>query len=79
MDQLQKLCYVCSFAAFLPILHGDFNISIVKTVPAFTRSLPSDVRVVPYAATSFVSSYEMHLHIWLEYLKLLLYFMVAQP
>ena len=48
-----------------------------RTVLAFTRSLPSDVRVVPYAATSFVTSYEMHHPIWLEYLKLLLYFMIA--
>jgi uncharacterized SAM-binding protein YcdF (DUF218 family) len=48
-----------------------------RSVLAFTRSLPSHVRVVPYAATSFETSYEMHHPIWLEYLKLLLYFMIA--
>jgi uncharacterized SAM-binding protein YcdF (DUF218 family) len=48
-----------------------------RSVLAFTRSLPSNVRVVPYAATSFATSHEMYHPIWLEYLKLLLYFMIA--
>jgi uncharacterized SAM-binding protein YcdF (DUF218 family) len=50
-----------------------------RSVLAFTRSLPSDVRVVPYAATSFETSYEIHHPIWLEYMKLIIYFVVAQP
>jgi len=48
-----------------------------RSVLAFTRSLPSDVSVVPYAATSFQTSYEMNHPIWLEYVKLILYFMIA--
>lgn len=48
-----------------------------RCVLAFKRSLPVDVKVVPYAATSFETSYEMHHPIWIEYLKLLVYYLVA--
>ena len=48
-----------------------------RTVLAFERSLPPDVKVVPYAATTFVNSYEMYFPLWLEYLKLLVYYVVA--
>ncbi len=48
-----------------------------RSVLAFKRSLPVVVKVVPYAATEFVNSYEMHHPIWLEYLKLLVYSVVA--
>lgn len=45
-----------------------------RSVLVFKRSLPVDVQVVPYAATDFESSSEMHHPIWIEYLKLLVYF-----
>jgi uncharacterized SAM-binding protein YcdF (DUF218 family) len=48
-----------------------------RTVLAFRRSLPADVKVIPYAATTFENSYEMYHPIWLEYLKLLVYYVVA--
>lgn len=48
-----------------------------RSVLAFRRSLPVDVKVVPYAATKFVNSYEMQHPLWIEYLKLLVYFMIA--
>jgi uncharacterized SAM-binding protein YcdF (DUF218 family) len=48
-----------------------------RSVLAFRRSLPADVNVVPFAATEFVNSYEMHHPIWLEYLKLFVYFVIA--
>lgn len=48
-----------------------------RSVLAFRRSLRADVHVVPYAATEFVNSYEMHHPIWIEYLKLLVYFVIA--
>ena len=48
-----------------------------RSVLAFRKSLPVDVLVVPYAATEFVNSYEMHHPIWIEYLKLLVYFVMA--
>lgn len=48
-----------------------------RSVLAFKRSLPADVNVVPYAATTFENSYEMHHPIWLEYLKLLVYYVIA--
>ena len=44
---------------------------------AFKRSLPADVKVIPYAATTFENSYEMYYPIWVEYIKLLVYFVVA--
>jgi len=48
-----------------------------RSVLAFRRSLPADVKVVPYSATEFVNSYEMHHPIWIEYLKLLVYYVIA--
>jgi uncharacterized SAM-binding protein YcdF (DUF218 family) len=48
-----------------------------RTVLAFRRSLPADVTVVPYAATTFEQSAEMYYPIWIEYLKLLVYYVVA--
>lgn len=48
-----------------------------RVVLAFRRSLPADVVVVPYAATTFENSYEMYHPIWVEYLKLLVYLVVA--
>lgn len=48
-----------------------------RTVLAFQRSLPADVKIVPYAATSFETSHEMTFPIWIEYAKLLVYFVIA--
>ena len=48
-----------------------------RAVLAFRRSLPADVRVVPYAATTFENSYEMYYPIWIEYIKLLVYYFIA--
>jgi len=48
-----------------------------RTVLAFRRSLPAMVRVVPYAATGFETSYEMYHPLWIEYLKLLVYYAVS--
>jgi uncharacterized SAM-binding protein YcdF (DUF218 family) len=48
-----------------------------RSVLAFKRSLPADVTVIPYAATEYVDSFEMHHPIWIEYLKLLVYFVIA--
>jgi len=48
-----------------------------RTVLAFKRSLPANVMVVPYAATVLEQSSEMYSPIWIEYLKLLVYYIVA--
>lgn len=48
-----------------------------RSVLAFRRLLRADMKVIPYAATEFVNSYEMHHPIWIEYLKLLVYFVIA--
>ena len=48
-----------------------------RSLLAFRRSLPADVQVVPYAATELENSYEMHHPIWIEYLKLLVYYVIA--
>lgn len=48
-----------------------------RALLAFRRSLPPGVRVLPYAATTFENSYELHHPIWLEYLKLLVYSVIA--
>jgi uncharacterized SAM-binding protein YcdF (DUF218 family) len=48
-----------------------------RSLLAFNRSLPAGVNVVPYAATSFENSYELHHPIWIEYLKLMVYFVIA--
>lgn len=44
-----------------------------RSVLAFRRSLPPGVQIVPYAATEFKQSYEMHHPLWIEYFKLLVY------
>ena len=44
---------------------------------AFRRSLPANVKVIPYAATTFENSYEIYHPIWIEYLKLLVYYVIA--
>lgn len=48
-----------------------------RTVLAFRRSLPADVKVIPFAATSFETSYEMTFPIWVEYMKLMAYYVIA--
>lgn len=48
-----------------------------RSMLAFKRSLPSEVKVTPYAATCFENSVEMYSPIWIEYLKLLVYCLVA--
>ena len=48
-----------------------------RAVLAFRRSLPAGVEVVPYAATSYDTSAEMYYPIWIEYLKLFVYFFIA--
>lgn len=48
-----------------------------RTLLAFRRSVPAHVRVVPYAATTYVNSYELYHPIWLEYVKLLVYYVIA--
>ena len=48
-----------------------------RSLLAFRRTLPPEIQIVPYAATSFDTSYEMYSPIWLEYLKLLIYWAIA--
>ena len=71
-----------AFAAHLP--KGARQVVIVSSAPhmrrallAFQRSLPAQVRAVPYAATDLVCSQELYHPLWVEYLKLLLYLMVS--
>ncbi len=44
-----------------------------RTLMTFRRILPPRVVLTSYAATAFTSSLEMHLPLWLEYVKLLVY------
>lgn len=48
-----------------------------RAMLAFRRSVPEGVQVVPYAATAFEHSYEMYHPIWIEYFKLLVYYVIA--
>jgi uncharacterized SAM-binding protein YcdF (DUF218 family) len=48
-----------------------------RSLLAFKRSMPTGVNVVPYAATTFATSYERYHPIWIEYLKLLVYFVIS--
>jgi len=48
-----------------------------RSVLAFTRSFRTRVAIVPYAATAIDQSAEYYSPLWLEYLKLLTYAMVA--
>tara|TARA_R110002049_G_scaffold285698_3_gene466872 strand:+ start:15890 stop:16537 length:648 start_codon:yes stop_codon:yes gene_type:complete len=43
----------------------------------FQRSLPDDVRVQSYAASDLASSTELYEPIWIEYIKLVVYYFVA--
>ena len=48
-----------------------------RSLLAFRRALPSEVVVMSYAATAFGKSAEMREPLWLEYVKLLVYGVVA--
>jgi uncharacterized SAM-binding protein YcdF (DUF218 family) len=48
-----------------------------RSVLAFTRSFRARIAIVPYAATAVDQSTEFYSPLWLEYLKLLTYAMVA--
>lgn len=48
-----------------------------RTLLAFRRNLPSQVTLIPYAATAFRNSLEMFRPLWLEYLKLFVYAIIA--
>ena len=48
-----------------------------RSMLAFRRSLPAGITVIPYMATEFINSYEMYHPIWLEYVKLFVYYVVA--
>ena len=48
-----------------------------RSLLVFRRSLPANVQVVPYAATEFENSDEMYHPLWMEYLKLLVYYAVS--
>lgn len=48
-----------------------------RSVLAFRRSLPPNVLITPYAATSFMDSYEMRYPIWIEYVKLFVYYLIS--
>jgi uncharacterized SAM-binding protein YcdF (DUF218 family) len=50
-----------------------------RTMLAFGRVFPPEVELIPYAASDFFSSAEHYRPIWLEYLKLGLYSVVARP
>jgi uncharacterized SAM-binding protein YcdF (DUF218 family) len=44
-----------------------------RSLLAFKKSLPPGLTIIPFAATNFEASAEMHHPLWLEYLKLLVY------
>jgi uncharacterized SAM-binding protein YcdF (DUF218 family) len=48
-----------------------------RSLLAFRRVLPKDVTVIPYSATSFETSAELYYPIWLEYMKLFAYAIIA--
>jgi uncharacterized SAM-binding protein YcdF (DUF218 family) len=48
-----------------------------RSLLTFRKHLPKTVTVVPYAATPFDESLEMYCPLWLEYLKLLVYALIA--
>lgn len=48
-----------------------------RSMLAFTRVLPAEVSIQPFAATTFENSFEMYHPIWIEYVKLLIYMAVA--
>lgn len=63
---------------------GVKSLVVVSSAPhmrrallAFRRSLPPGVGVLPYAATTFEDSYEQYHPLWIEYVKLFVYSLVA--
>lgn len=48
-----------------------------RSALAFRRTLDGDVEIIPYAVTPFSISSERHRPIWLEYAKLIVYFIIA--
>ena len=50
-----------------------------RTMLAFRRVFPPEVDLIPYAASDYYSSAEHYRPIWLEYLKLGVYSVVARP
>jgi uncharacterized SAM-binding protein YcdF (DUF218 family) len=48
-----------------------------RSLLAFRRVLPREISLESYAATSFETSDEMWLPLWIEYLKLLIYAVIA--
>jgi uncharacterized SAM-binding protein YcdF (DUF218 family) len=48
-----------------------------RSLLAFRRTLPANISLAPYAASDFSSSAERDRPIWLEYLKLAVYALVA--
>jgi uncharacterized SAM-binding protein YcdF (DUF218 family) len=50
-----------------------------RSMLAFRRVLPPQVNLIPYAATDMSSSAEYYAPLWLEYLKLAVYAVVARP
>jgi uncharacterized SAM-binding protein YcdF (DUF218 family) len=48
-----------------------------RSMLAFRRTLPSKIEITPFAATPFRESTEMYDPLWLEYLKLLVYWFIA--
>lgn len=81
-DRFGTLQEARNVARFLP---GDVaRLVVVSSAPhmrravlAFRRSLPESVQVVPFAATGFKESHEMFYPIWIEYMKLLVYSVIA--
>lgn len=68
-DQLPKDCKSLIVISSAPHMR--------RSVLAFSRVLAKGVTVIPYAATTTENSYELHHPIWLEYLKLLVYSVIA--
>ena len=50
-----------------------------RSLIAFKRVLPKDIGIIPYSATTIENSAELYYPLWLEYLKLIVYTLVAKP
>ncbi|MFQ5751122.1 MAG: YdcF family protein [bacterium] len=48
-----------------------------RSLMTFSRTLDNDITVKPYAATEFTHSQELYLPLWMEYLKLLIYWVIV--
>jgi len=48
-----------------------------RAMLAFRRTLPPQIKLVPYAATSFLTSAEMWRPLWIEYSKIVIYWIVV--